>query len=102
MLPKNKKGNTMSKNSQYVRKYRKQMKQKAILYKGGACKICLYNKYHGALEFHHLEPLEKDFAISGNGACRSWQKIQEELDKCVLLCSNCHKEVHAGLTQLVE
>ena len=46
--------------------------------------------------FHHLDPELKDFGISGN-ANRSWDKIQVELDKCVLLCANCHSEVHAGI-----
>jgi hypothetical protein len=50
-----------------------------------------------ALEFHHLESLQKDFGISSKGYTRSWVKIREELDKCVLLCANCHREVHTGL-----
>jgi hypothetical protein len=80
-----------------VQKRRLQLKQRAIDYKGGKCIICNYNKYNGALEFHHLDPDIKDFNISKNGATRCWKKMVIELDKCVLLCSNCHKEVHAGL-----
>jgi hypothetical protein len=51
-----------------------------------------------ALIFHHLDPSHKDFTIGGKS--KSWNKIQSELDKCVLLCANCHAEVHAGLLVL--
>jgi hypothetical protein len=50
-----------------------------------------------ALEFHHLDPKAKEFAISHDGITRSWSKIQAELAKCVLLCANCHRETHTGL-----
>ena len=50
-----------------------------------------------ALEFHHLTSTKKDFGISSKGYTRSWEKIRAELDKCVLLCANCHREVHSSL-----
>jgi hypothetical protein len=68
-------------------------KMKAIEYKGGKCQICGYNKCHGALEFHHRDPSEKDFTIAKICA-RKWEFLKQELDKCDLLCSNCHREVH--------
>ena len=70
----------------------------AVAYKGGVCQCCKYNKYIGALEFHHINPDEKDFGISVKGYTRSWENNKKELDKCVLVCSNCHREMHAGLT----
>lgn len=72
----------------------------AVQYKGGKCCVCGYNKYLGALEFHHLNPNEKDFGISNKGYTRSFEKVKEELDKCILVCSNCHKEIHAGLIDI--
>jgi 5-methylcytosine-specific restriction endonuclease McrA len=75
------------------------IKTKAVEYKGSKCQVCGYSKYTGALEFHHLDPKEKDFAISSSKVGK-WDKIKAELDKCVLLCSNCHREVHANLIQL--
>ena len=66
----------------------------AVEYKGGCCEKCGYKKYIGALEFHHLDPNEKDFGIADKGFIRSWDKIKKELDKCILVCSNCHKEIH--------
>ena len=74
----------------------KKLKLKAIDYKGGKCVDCGYNKYYGALEFHHLDPNQKDFGINEQSRQKStWEHIKPELDKCVLLCSNCHKERHA-------
>ena len=77
-----------------VQKRRDRVKELAVEYKGGKCIKCGYNKYVGALEFHHLDPSQKDFAIASKGYTRSWEKIKEELDKCILLCSNCHREEH--------
>lgn len=68
-------------------------------YKGGKCQICGYNKCNEALDFHHIDPKTKSFNISGNH-CRRWNLVKEEIDKCVMVCSNCHREIHAGITQL--
>ncbi|MDP8215475.1 MAG: HNH endonuclease signature motif containing protein [Candidatus Euphemobacter frigidus] len=80
-----------------VQKRRKKIRQMAVEYKGGRCSICGYNRCVEALEFHHLDPSRKDFGISDKGYTRSWEKVQEELDQCVILCANCHREVHADL-----
>jgi hypothetical protein len=78
------------------REYRKNRKIKCIEYKGGKCKLCGYNRSTRALQFHHLDPKQKDFTISQpNGI--SWELTQLELDKCILVCSNCHAEIHDGL-----
>lgn len=74
---------------------RKELRARAIAYLGGKCQICGYDKYQAAFDFHHLDPMGKDFNISAG--LTSWERIQPELDKCVLLCSNCHREVHDGL-----
>ena len=71
------------------------IKVKAVEYKGGCCEKCGYNKYVGALEFHHLDPTQKDFAIGSKGYTRSWEKVKKELDKCILVCANCHREIHS-------
>lgn len=69
------------------------IKLKAIEHKGGSCIHCGYNKYYGALEFHHVDPKEKDFVWT-KLRLKKWSSIINELDRCVLLCSNCHKEEH--------
>lgn len=72
----------------------------AIEYKGGKCQICGYDKCEGALELHHLHQEKKSFGIGDKGYTRSWDKVKTELDKCILLCANCHREIGAGITQL--
>lgn len=69
------------------------IKQKAIKYKGGSCSKCGYNKCVDAMSFHHINPNNKSFAIAGNYN-RKWIDIEKELDKCILLCFNCHIETH--------
>ena len=66
----------------------------AIDYKGGKCEHCGYSKYVGALEFHHKDPKQKD--PKGLRAYKL-SRLFAEVDKCILLCSNCHKEEHARL-----
>lgn len=83
-----------------VQKRRELLKTKAIEYMGGACKKCGYNRCRGSLVFHHIDPTQKDFAISSKGYTRSWEKVKNELDKCVLLCANCHGEVHEEIDKL--
>ena len=74
---------------------RKNIRLKAIEYKGGKCNICNYDKCIEALEFHHYKNI-KNFGISNKGYTRSWEKVKAELDLCVLLCANCHREVENG------
>ncbi|TNF55220.1 HNH endonuclease [bacterium] len=69
----------------------------AIKYKDAKCSRCGYSKCLEALEFHHINSDGKDFGISDKGYTRSWEKIKEELDKCTLLCANCHREIHSEL-----
>jgi 5-methylcytosine-specific restriction endonuclease McrA len=80
-----------------VRKRRKIVRFKALTYKGGRCQRCGYDRCMEALEFHHLTSTKKDFGISSKGYTRSWDKIRAELEKCLLLCANCHREVHSSL-----
>ncbi len=84
-----------------MQKRRQDFKQWCLKYKGGRCIVCGYNKSPRALHFHHLDPNQKDFKISNTrGNVIKRERIVVELDKCVLLCSNCHAEVHDGLLHL--
>ena len=85
-----------------VCKRRKELRLKAIAYKGGRCQICGYDRCIEALEFHHLNGSKKEFGISYKGITRSWEKIKNELDKCILVCANCHREIHAKQQPLWE
>jgi transposase len=79
---------------------RKRIKRILVAEAGGECRICGYDRYVGALEFHHLRPAEKRFALAGAGLARSLAAARSEARKCVLLCGNCHSEVEAGVTEL--
>lgn len=83
-----------------VAKRRKKIRDMAIEFKGGKCNICGYDKCNAALELHHIDKRKKDFGLSMNGITRSWEKTKKELQKCILVCSNCHREIHSGITQL--
>lgn len=70
-------------------------KIKAVLSLGGKCTSCGYNKNLAALEFHHIDPSTKEFALDLRVFSNlSDVKLNIELEKCVLLCANCHREVH--------
>lgn len=83
------------KSKYYVDLRRKKVKQLSLDYLGNRCSICGYNRCSEALEFHH-EDGSKEFGISQSGHTRSWDRVKLELDKCVLLCANCHREAHAA------
>ena len=79
------------------KKRRKKLKELAVEYKGGKCCKCNYDKCIGALEFHHLDSNEKDFGIAAKGHTVSWERMKLELDKCIMVCANCHREIHEEL-----
>ena len=85
---------------QAVKNRRKKLREMARDYKGGKCILCGYKKCQRALSFHHVNPKNKEFDLSSRGLTRSWERIKKEIDKCVLLCANCHMEIHDSITQL--
>jgi len=80
--------------SNQVHLRRKKVKRLLVEYKGGKCEKCGYNKYVEVLDFHHRDPNEKDFGISAHGNTLNLEKAKKEVDKCSLLCANCHREEH--------
>lgn len=83
-----------------VSKIRKRLKVMAIAYKGGKCILCGYCACEQSLVFHHVDKEMKNFNLSFRGFTRSWESIKKELDKCEILCANCHGEIHAGIKML--
>jgi 5-methylcytosine-specific restriction endonuclease McrA len=67
--------------------------------KGGCCQACGFDRYEGALEFHHIDPATKDDAIAKMMRHPSSPKILAELEKCILVCSNCHRMIHAEIIE---
>lgn len=82
----------MSSNSKQVVSSRQRRKEDLVYIMGGKCQICGYDKCISALEFHHCEPALKEYQLS-NGNCHSLESDLQEARKCILLCSNCHREV---------
>ena len=87
-----------TRNNNETRKHQKtilrnNMKKQAVKLLGGKCCICGYNKCIDALEFHHKDPSIKEFKL-GSGNTMSWKEYKAEALKCMLVCSNCHKEIH--------
>ncbi len=83
-----------------VAKRRRKIKQTLVEEAGGCCVLCGYNRWIGALQFHHLDPSTKEFQIGQRGHTRSLARCVAEAQKCILLCANCHAEVEGGFASL--
>lgn len=83
-----------------ARTRRTNLKLKAVLLKGGKCCRCGYDKCLASLEFHHLDPALKDTSNNGRGmSSLTEKKFLVEIEKCILVCANCHREIHYNLTK---
>ena len=80
--------------------WRRKVKRILVEEAGGACAVCGYSRFDAALQFHHVDPTEKSFALSREGVTRSLARARAEAQKCVLLCANCHAEVEGGFVEL--
>lgn len=83
-----------------VVKRRRVVKRRLVEEAGGACVLCGYGRWAGALQFHHVDPTRKEFHIAQRGYSRSLARSRAEAEKCVLLCANCHSEVEGGFATL--
>lgn len=91
----------MANKSQYTKDWRKRTKSRIVEAMGGKCALCGYSKCHWSLVLHHLDPTQKDFSLAAiRASCKSWEKIVNELRKCILVCHNCHGEIHHGITTI--
>ena len=88
---------TNSKHQNYVAQQQRgrQRRQLLIQQKGGCCARCGYSRNQTALAFHHLDPKIKSFPIDLRKCSNtSWPALLAEAKKCLLLCLNCHAEIH--------
>lgn len=81
--------------SKYQIERRRISKRRAVEYLGGGCQMCGYNRCDAALDFHHRDPTTKTTRAALLTSL-VWEKVLEEIKKCDLLCSNCHREVEVG------
>lgn len=83
-------------SSDFSYSFKKRNKQKSVDYMGGKCLHCGYDECLSAMHFHHVNSENKSFNIN-QGIARKWEVIRSELDKCILLCMNCHFKEHERL-----
>lgn len=62
--------------------------------KCGYCNRGNSNDYIGALDFHHVNPVDKEFQLVASSMVLKNERIVNELNKCILLCNRCHQEIH--------
>jgi excisionase family DNA binding protein len=86
--------------SEAVSRRRRRLKEILVADAGGRCSLCGYDRYVGALQFHHREGAVKRFGLGDRGLTRSLDAVRAEAAKCVLLCANCHSEVEAGIVKV--
>lgn len=86
--------------SEAVARRRRTIKRQLVEEAGGACMLCGYARWHGALQFHHVEAAGKEFHLAQGGYSRSIARSRAEMEKCVLLCATCHAEVEGGFATL--
>lgn len=82
------------KHRQHSRQWYRRKKLKAIELKGGVCIDCKQQVHPAAFDFHHVDPTTKESAANAQLMARGWDFIVAELEKCVLLCANCHRIRH--------
>lgn len=91
----------MQTSAERVKKWRSSTKKRMVDAMGGKCQCCGYAACTDALAFHHIDMNQKEFSFRGARANpKAWNKIAEELKKCILVCHNCHSEIHAGVREL--
>jgi hypothetical protein len=92
---KNEAGNISFQSYLAQQKRGRDRKVELILRYGGCCAECGYAKNFSALEFHHIDSKSKSFQLDLRSLSnRKWSVVLEEAEKCILLCSNCHAELH--------
>lgn len=83
-------------NAAAKRRFERKLENAGVVWE---CSECGYDKCKDALDFHHVNPAEKEFIMAAAWTL-SEQRIKEEVSKCVILCANCHREVHAGIREI--
>jgi transposase len=89
----------LSCRSEAVARRRRKLKEILVADAGGCCSLCGYDRYLGALQFHHRDGATKDFGLADRGLTRSLDAVRAEASKCILLCANCHSEVEGGIVK---
>jgi len=81
-----------------VKTWRRNTKIKLVEGFGGACGLCGLKDDPIIYDFHHVDPSKKEFSLAGK--IRSIDSLIEESNKCIMLCSHCHRKIHANMVSL--
>ena len=84
----------MKNNSENVKRCAQLRKENLIKVFGSKCCLCGFDIFPSALEFHHVNPEEKSFGLTGSGLMKKMETQLEEAKKCILVCANCHRGIH--------
>ena len=87
-------------NSEIVCNHVRKRKKDLISVFGSKCCICGFDSFQEGLDFHHVNPEEKSFSFGPQASTKALEKQLEELRKCILVCANCHRGIHAGYLQI--
>lgn len=87
-------------NSQVVIDFVKRRKSNLIKVFNSKCCICGFDKWQSALEFHHVNPEDKEFGLTVNTTTKALEKQLAEARKCILVCANCHRGIHSGFVTI--
>lgn len=86
--------------SEAVSERRRRLKRQLVEEAGGRCSICGFSNHPAALQFHHIDPETKDFHLAQYGHSRAIDRVRAEVEKCILLCANCHAQVEVGAMEV--
>jgi transposase len=86
--------------SDAVSERRRRLKRQLVEEAGGRCSICGFSNHPAALQFHHIDPETKEFHLAQYGHSRSIDRVRAEVEKCILLCANCHAQVEVGAMEV--
>jgi len=92
-------GEVVDKNAYWIKYFHR--RQKRVIEKiqsivGSSCWVCGYDRLWRNLCFHHIDPSKKLFTLSTRELMLKWDRVFQEMQKCILVCHNCHGEIHAG------
>lgn len=88
----------MARQYDNVKVWRRRLKERLVSGFGGKCAICGLSDDPVAYDFHHVDPVQKDFQLSSKIV--SWARACQEAAKCVMLCVICHRKLHLGMVEL--
>jgi len=74
---------------------RRLIKTKAVNLKGNVCHCCKKSFPQSVYDFHHLDPAQKDFGLGQKDSTIKWKAVESEIDKCIMVCANCHRMIHS-------